>query len=290
MKGFLFIALTGTFFSILIIAYLKDKKLSQGNKHEGGIQIDVYAYQSKLRSVNPSVKVGFSVIVLLLCIILNNPFVSLAILSLMAYLIMLKGGLSFRKYLGVLMIPLTFILLGTFTIAIEISRLPLLEYSIDLGLFYLSTSKEKLIEMLFMILKVFAAVSALQMMTLTTPSSEIIAVMRKAHVPKLIIELMNMIYRYIFILLEVYGKMKNSAESRLGYNDLKTSFSTFGAIAGNMLVISMKKANIYYNAMESRCYDGDLIFLEEDKKIMPFHIFSGIIFIIAIIGIWWISQ
>ena len=47
--------------------------------------------------------------------------------------------------------------------------------------------------------KALGAVSALYMMTLTTPLSEIIAVLRKAHIPKLIIELMNMIYRYILL-------------------------------------------------------------------------------------------
>lgn len=64
-----------------------------------------------------------------------------------------------------------------------------------------------------LVLKALGAVSALYMMTLTTPLSEIIAVLRKAHVPKLIIELMNMIYRYIFIMIDTHSRMKNSAES-----------------------------------------------------------------------------
>lgn len=292
------ISVVVVFLTVFLTAYIKEKKLQAvghhhdggGHRHEGGIQIDVYSYQSRLRPVNAGVKVAFSVISLLLCIILDNPFVSLAILSTMAYLTMIKGGLSFHKYLSVLTIPLTFIILGTFTIAIEISQLPILDYSLSLGFFYINTSSEKLMAMFFMMIKVFAAVSALQMMALTTPSSEIISVMRKAHVPKLIIELMNMIYRFIFILLEVYGKMKNSATSRLGYHDLKTSYKTFGSILGNILVIAMKKATTYYNAMEARCYDGDLVFLEEEKKINPRHLWAAGFFFLGVIGIWLITS
>ena len=40
--------------------------------------------------------------------------------------------------------------------------------------------------MISLILKVFAGISALEMMTLSTPISEIICVLRKAHVPKII--------------------------------------------------------------------------------------------------------
>lgn len=298
MTQIILIIFVGLYMSILLVAYLKERKSrpkgdrddKNRHKHEGGMQIDSYAYQSQLKNVNAGVKVSFSVSILVLCIILNRPLVSLAILSVTAYLTMIRGGLSFHKYFRVLLIPITFIILGTVTIAIEISQSPLLDYSMSLGFFYVNTSKANLLEMLVLMLKLFAAVSALQMMILTTPSSEIISVMRKARVPKLIIELMNLIYRYIFILLDVYGKMRNSAESRLGYVDLKTAYLTFAGIGGNLLVVSMKKATAYYNAMEARCYDGDLVFLEEDKKIVPAHLFAGVVFIMGIIALWAISK
>ncbi len=297
MKELMAMILVGVYMTVLLSAYLKEKKAqaqgkkqARGHRHGGGIEIDVYAHQSQLRNINPTVKVAFSVIVLLLAIILDNPLVSLAILAAMAYLTMIKGGLSFHKYFRVLTIPIGFIILGTVTIGIEFSQTPLLDYSIPLGFFYINSSKAKIIEMFLMMVKVFAAVSALQMMTLTTPSAEIIGVMRKARMPKLIIELMNMIYRYIFILLEVYGKMKNSAESRLGYIDLKRAYFSFASIAANLLVVSMKKATAYYNAMEARCYDGDLVFLEDEKKIRPIDILGPGIFILAIIGIAIISE
>lgn len=261
-----------------------------GHKHGEGFSIDFYSYSSKIRHWNPTFKVALSVLILILCIVLNNPYVSIMVIIAMAYVTVVKGELPLYEYLSVMTIPIAFILLGTFTIAIDFSKQPLGQYNLYLGFAYVFTSDLKLKEAVFLILKVFAAISALQMMTLSTPSSEIIYVLRKAHVPKLIIELMNMIYRYIFILMDVYSKMKNSAESREGYCNFKTSCYTFGGIASNMLVTSLKKANSYYDAMEARCYDGELIFYEEDKKVETVHIVIAAAFIIFLIVVWGFTR
>ncbi|NMM63553.1 cobalt ECF transporter T component CbiQ [Clostridium sp. P21] len=261
-----------------------------GHKHGEGFSIDFYAYTSKIRYWNPTFKVSLSVLILILCIALNNSYVSVIVIIAMAYITIVKGELPVHEYLSIMTIPIAFIIVGTFTIAIDFSNRPLGQYNLYLHFFYVFTSNAKLKEAIFLILKVFAAISALQMMTLSTPSSEIIYVLRKAHVPKLIIELMNMIYRYIFILMDVYTKMKNSAESRQGYCDFKTSCYTFGSIASNMMVTSLKKASSYYDAMEARCYDGDLIFYEEDKKVETIQIVTAVAFIIFLILLWGFTR
>lgn len=251
-----------------------------------GFSMDLYAFSSHIRTWSSDFKISFSIIVMMLSIALNNPYVSVAIIFAMAYITVVKGGLAITAYLSFLTIPLSFILLGTFTIAINFSKVPMGQYHLNLGFCYVYTSMEQLKKMVFLILKVFASVSALQMMTLSTPSNEIIVFLRKIRVPKLIIELMHLIYRYIFILLNVHRQMKNAAESRQGYCDFKTSCITFGNIASNMLVVSLKKSNAYYNAMEARCYDGELLFLEEEKKMESNHLIMATVFIVFLFLLW----
>src|SRR5665648_222504 len=245
-----------------------------GHKHGEGFSIDAYAYASKIRDWNPAFKVSLSWLTLILCIVLNTPYVSIVVIIAMAYLT----------------IPISFIFLSTFTIGIDFSTLPIGQYNLYLGFCYVFTSQAKLKIMFFLILKVFGAISAMEMMTLSTPSFEIISVLQRAHVPKLIAELMNLIYRYIFILMDVNNKMRNSADSRLGYCDIKTSWYTFGKIASNILIVSFKKADDYYNAMEARCYDGDLIFLEEVKKVKIIQITKAAVFIIFLILLWGFTR
>ena len=84
---------------------------------------------------------------------------------------------------------------------------------------------------------------------LSTMSGEIFSVLKKCHVPKLIIELMNMMYRFIFILLDTNSKMRNSAESRLGYTDFRKALYSFGSTASNLFVVSMKRGNQFFDAL-----------------------------------------
>ena len=196
----------------------------------------------------------------------------------------------FKSFISALVV-IVFLIFGTIAIAIGFSMRPVGQYHVHfLNLFYIYWSKASLLKAGGLVFKALGAVSALYMMTLTTPLSEIIAVLRKAHIPKLIIELMNMIYRYIFIMIDTHSRMKNSAESRLGYCDFKTSCYSFGQVASNLLVVSLKRGNNYYNALEARCYDGDLRFLEEEKPLKAGQIVMAVIFIVVLLLIWFFTR
>ena len=261
-----------------------------GHKHGEGSSIDFYAYNSRIRKWNATFKVTFFVLTLVLCIVLNNPYVSASVIIAMTYLTVIKGGLPMSSYIKILIIPITFILLGTIAIGIDFSTQPMGQFYQSLGFCYVFTSWERLKMMFYLILKVFAAISAMEAMALSTPSSEIIGVLRRAHVPKLIVELMNIMYRYIFILIDVNINIRNSADSRLGFCDLKTSWYTFGKVASNMLVVSLKKANTFFNAMEARCYDGEFMVLEEYENARAVQIAGAAIFISLLIVIWGITR
>ena len=242
-------------------------KHKHGHDHNSGVfSIDYYAYISAIRDWNPMFKVFFSLAVLILVIAIDSLYVSLFVLITMGFLTVARGRIPLHQYISTLSIPIVFVLVGSLTIALSFARQPLGQYNLHLGFFYVYTSDADLLRMVNLMAKAMAAVSALFMMTLSTPSGEIISVMRKVHVPKLFVELMNMIYRYIFVIMETNRKMHDSAESRLGYVDYKTSVKSFTGTASNLLVVSLKKANAYYDALVSRGYNGELLFLEREKK------------------------
>lgn len=259
-----------------------------GHKHGGSIlSVDYFAYASALRKWNADFKVVFAILSLILCIILNNIFVSILVILVMGYLTVVVGGLSFRHYLSMMLVPIVFLLLGSVAIAIGFSLEPAGQYYVRVfHLFYIYCSNAGLLRALKLLLKALGAVSALYMMTLTTPLGELISVLRRMHIPKVLIELMNMTYRYIFIMLDTHSRMKNSAESRLGYVDFRTSCYSFGQVASNLLIVSLKRGNDYYNALESRCYDGEIRFLEEEKPVKGRQVALAATFILILFGIW----
>ena len=263
-----------------------------GHKHGGSIlSVDYFAYASGLRQWNASFKVIFAVLCLLLCIILDNIYVSVMVILMMGYLTVVVGGLPFHHYISMMLIPILFLLFGSAAIAIGFSLEPAGQYHVGIfHLFYIYCSNASLLRAAGLILKALGAVSALYMMTLTTPLGELISVLRKAHIPKVLVELMNMIYRYIFIMMDTHSRMKNSAESRLGYVDFKTSCYSFGQVASNLLIVSLKRGNDYYNALESRCYDGELRFLEEEKPARGRQIILAAVFVILLFALWALTS
>lgn len=237
--------------------------------------IDSYAYASRMRGWDPRFKAVTAVAALLFCIVADDWRVSWLVLMSMAGITTLAGGLPWRKYLALLKIPLAFLVLGTGAIVIDLSPVPhgRVFVSAPGGYVYLM---EGGISLAFgLILKALAALSTMYMLVLSTPASEIISVFRMLHVPKLILELMNMIYRFIFVMMDTQCCMKQAAESRLGYCDFKTSCRSFGSTAGNLFVVSLKKANTYYDALTARCYDGELLFLEEEKKVKGWQLWAA---------------
>ncbi len=110
------------------------------------------------------------------------------------------GGLDLHHYITMLLVPIVFLIFGTIADSDWIFDASSRTVSCSFFEFILHLLvKASLLKAGGLVFKALGAVSALYMMTLTTPLSEIIAVLRKAHIPKLIIELMNMIYRYFLL-------------------------------------------------------------------------------------------
>lgn len=226
--------------------------------------MEQYAYASKMRQSNAFLKTAFSTAVALLCVALDSVPVSVfVILSMMAVTVGI-GRIRLKDYIRMLGIPLFFIVFsGT-------------------ALVFTTHDTVRAAEVT---LRAAAAVSAFYFLILSTPVNEILTVLRKCHLPKLFVELMYLTYRFIFVLTDVWHSMNTAAQSRLGYVDYRTSLHTFGGIAGNLLVLSMKKADACYNAMEARCYTGDICFLEETGKSTLWEYVGAVSYVCALVVI-----
>lgn len=265
--------------------------LRRNMKHNHNIySIDSIAYNSKLNGWNPEFKIIFSLLSLFACVLSADIFVPVFVIISMAAISIILGKTDQRSYFKLMTVPLAFIICGAIATAVDISAEPTGDYILDLNAFFIHTTNGAVFKAVQTALKALGAVSSLYMLTLSTPVHEITSAMRRIHIPKLIIELMELIYRFIFILAQVYHTLNTSAGSRLGYNGLKTSFRTFGTIAANLFIISLKKAGMYYDALESRCYTGELLFLREKKPLRSRHVAFAVIYFISVITIMYLQA
>ena len=227
------------------------------------IVVDKLCYSSKLRYVNAEEKFAFSLITLLICVTCRSILCAVIILATMGILTVKTGGTPFSRYRNLMTIPLTFLILSTAAIVINFSHTPLDAFAIPLGSIYITGSWNGIFRAAQLILTALAAVSCLYFLSLTTPMTDILEVLRKLRCPGLFIELMLLIYRFLFVLLEIASAIMTSQRSRLGNKDMKTSYRSFSQMVSVLFVRAMKKSNALFDAMESRCYDGHIRVLSE---------------------------
>ena len=90
----------------------------------GGIAIDSYACNSRIRHISAGFKAGFSMLLLLFCIFADHPVISVLLILFAASVTVFLGGIPLHDYLSVLGIPVFFVLLGGIAIAVDLSLQP----------------------------------------------------------------------------------------------------------------------------------------------------------------------
>jgi len=229
------------------------------------IIIDKFAYSSRLRYKSPALKASFAVGTLLICVGARSFAISLITLAVMARLTLYASRTSVRYYLKLMSIPFGFMVLGTAAIIFGITDAPLDLLSIPMGDRYLAVSHVSLMEGMRLVAVALASVSCLYFLILTTSVLDLLSLLQRLHCPKIMIELMMMIYRYIFVVLDMASAITTSQSCRLGNKDFMTELRSMGQMLAVLLVRSLNKASMLFDSMESRCYDGEIRVLRESR-------------------------
>jgi len=235
------------------------------------ILIDRYAYCNKFIGVHPIEKFLFSIGCMILSLFLNSILVSSLVFLLVGALLVLGAGIPLKFYLKILFLPISFLVLGLLTIAIDIGNTGFL-CSYSFGSWQIGVTEKGLATAGNLFFNAMAAVSCLYFLSLTTPMVEIIALLRKGRAPELFLELMSLIYRFIFVLIETADKIYLSQSSRLGYADLKKGYRSLGHLGANLFLRAFKRSNELYDSLEARGYNGKLRVLEKRYSFSPLNI------------------
>lgn len=227
------------------------------------IIIDKLAYSSRLRYKSPMLKACFAVGTLLICVASRMLIVSVITLVVMAGLTVFFSKDSLLRYLKLMCIPFGFMVLSTIAIVVNFTETPMDLFSVAIGGQYLAVSYHSLLEGVRLVMVALASVSCLYFLTLTTPVIDILIVLRRLHCPSIMVELMMLTYRYIFVILDMAGAITTSQNCRLGNRNFMTELRSMGQMLAVLLVRSLNRSSKLFDAMESRCYEGEIKVLNE---------------------------
>lgn len=195
--------------------------------------LDGYAHSNGLRNVNTYFKMLFAILTMLMSVISTSPVVPLFIFFIMTYLIIFKAKIPSKFYLKFISIPIIFALITVIYMALFFGMgNPIL----NLGIFNLSVTADGFDLGFLVFARMLGGFSCLVFLALTTPMTEIFAVLEDIKIPQIVLELAMLMYRYIFVFLDEAINMYHAQETRLGYSSLKKSFKSMGMLGSNLFI------------------------------------------------------
>lgn len=222
--------------------------------------LDQYAHCSKLRGVSPAAKASFALGGLVVCVSASGNALSLALFCVMAFACVVKSGVGVRAFFRLCAIPFWFVLIGALTVAVRFTGAAGGLFALPLFGHFLVLTTESAARAISLFLKSMASVSCLYFLCVSTTMNELLGLLDRLRCPKLFTELMMLIYRFIFVLLEIAEQLSIAQKSRLGDLGYKNRMRSVAILGGGIFIKAFKRSGDILNAMESRGYNGDVAF------------------------------
>ena len=115
-------------------------------------------------------------------------------------------------------------------------------------------------------LRVEGATSATYFLVLTTSMTDILITLRKVRIPKILVEMSLLVYKYIFVFIETSAKMHMAQTLRLGTSGWIRRIRSTALLAGNLFIRTLDQGERTFTAMNARGYDGNIRVLEDLPK------------------------
>ena len=131
-------------------------------------------------------------------------------------------------------------------------------FSLDLAGFQLAGHRDGLIEGVRIASRIMGGVSLLAAVGFSTPFTELMAALSWLKVPQVLIDVALFAWRYLFLLLEDAQVVYNAQKNRLGYVGYRRGLSSFGTLAGVLVIKAFDNSQSITTAMTQRGYDGQL--------------------------------
>ncbi|MHB8991586.1 MAG: cobalt ECF transporter T component CbiQ, partial [Chloroflexota bacterium] len=128
--------------------------------------------------------------------------------------------------------------------------------------------------------------ATLNFLALTTPLVDLIDLGRRLWIPALLVDLMALVYRFIFALLDSLTRMRVAQECRLGYATVRRSMASAGVLGSRLFVDAFLRSQRLQRALEGRGYCGELRVLPAPYSGDPILYWLGVGMVATLLAAW----
>lgn len=219
--------------------------------------LDRLSYQSRWFNVAPERKFLFWLLAMVLAFALPALGQGILLVVLAAFTCWLLR-ISFWRWLRWMAIPIGFLLVGVLTILLSVTHEPAhLLVGVPLGSYWLGVMPEGLAMANTTFWRSLAALAATFWLVLNLPFPQLIVLLRKGRVPRLLTEQILLTWRFIFILLEEAMAIHRAQTLRFGYRTLPQGYRSLAMLVGLLFTRVLLRYKEMAVTLDIKLYQGD---------------------------------
>lgn len=219
--------------------------------------LDRISYQSRWYHVSPVRKFWLWLAMMVLAFVLP-PSGQACLLALVAALTCWLLRISLRRWCRWMALPFGFLLVGVVTILFSISHQPgALLWSVPVGSVWVGISHDGLLMANATFWRSLAALASTFWLVLNLPFPQLIVLLQRARVPRLMTEQILLTWRFIFILLEEALAIHRAQTLRFGYRRLPQGYRSFAMLVGLLLTRVLMRYQQMVTVLDIKLYQGD---------------------------------
>jgi len=140
-------------------------------------------------------------------------------------------------------------------------------FSAKIGSLQLAAYAEGLERFVSVALKSWLSVQAAIVLAASTPFPELLQAMRAVRIPRLLVSLFGLMWRYLFVLVDEALRLMRARQARSGESSrpgarkggsVAWRARVAGGMAGNLFLRAFERSDRIYMAMVARGYDGEI--------------------------------
>lgn len=219
--------------------------------------IEQSAYTNRWRQVTPAAKGLFSLCGLVASFAAATPAPASCIAAVLFSVTVLGAGIPLLRYLRAAAPALLFLSVSAVSLAVS---LKIGESAGNVSLHLAQTDYAKVAQVCA---RSLGGLAALLFLALTTPLSDLIALLRRLKTPEILLDLMTLCYRTLFVFSAAIHDTLTAQSARLGYATVGNSRRSLGGLVANLTIQVWQRSHALHLAALARNNDGPLRFLEE---------------------------
>ncbi|YAF97183.1 MAG: cobalt ECF transporter T component CbiQ [Nodularia sp. CChRGM 3473] len=227
------------------------------------LQIDALAYTNRLRWLAPEQKLLFAIALLILTAFVHPP-IQILIAIWMSTWTVIYARIPLKIYLKLVYIASFFWLTSLLALVINgihLDHLKIIEndaiIGLNIGSYYIYISNQGIEQGWTILARAIASLACLYFVMLTIPFTELLQTLRRFGFPVLLTDILLLMYRFIFVLLNTASEVWIAQQSRGGYCTFRIGIKSLSLLIGQLLKRTLENYRQVSLILASRGFNGE---------------------------------